>query len=567
MKKSLFTLFALLAIATGAKADVEINETNFPDQAFRNFLLAQDYGNDGKLTDAEIANITSLDLRNKGIASLRGIKYFTAVKELRISDNQIGEAEMEHVVRELPKQEKATAYVYNLSSGTEKNCMSIVQYLAATEKGWAAYYTYNIGGYETPQPMLMFSPTIVAVEINEENFPDANFRKWITDTNHGYSYRGLRYLTYEDIEGVISIYPKDMGIESMKGIEYFTALLSLSCSGNNLTSLDLSKNTALTSLKCDNNQLTALDLLNNTALTDLHCNFNELTALDLSKNTELKRFYCESNRLTALDLSKNTELTIMDCCMNQIETLDLSKNTALTKLTCYENGLNTLNLPKSTALTSLECRSNPLTALDVSQNTALTFLDCSSTYLSTLDLSKNTELTELKCSRDDLTALDVSNNTKLTKLYCDNNRLLSLDVSNCPGLTILDCYCNNINVDNMYTLIASLPKNTTDKEHKLRVMYNSRDEGNVCTKAQVAFAKALGWTPYWYYREWVPYEGGEPYMNGDVNHDGAVDVADISRIITVMADSSAYSAPADVNFDGAVDVADISAVITLMAGK
>ena len=116
-------------------------------------------------------------------------------------------------------------------------------------------------------------------------------------------------------------------------------------------------------------------------------------------------------------------------------------------------------------------------------------------------------------------------------------------------------------------LIASLPKNTTDEEYIFYVMYNSQDEGNVCTKAQVAFAKALGWTPYWYYREWVPYEGGEPYMNGDVNHDGAVDVADISRIITVMADSSAYSAPADVNFDGAVDVADISAVITLMAGK
>lgn len=239
----------------------------------------------------------------------------------------------------------------------------------------------------------------------------------------------------------------------------------------------------------------------------------------------------------------------------------------LEKLYCEKNSITALNMMKNTELTELNCNENQLTTLIVTKNTKLTKLYCEKNKLATLDVTKHTELTELKCKRNQLTTLDVTKNTELTKLYCDNNRLLSLDVTNCPGLTILDCYCNNINVDNMYTLIASLPKNTTDKEHKLRVMYNSRDEGNVCTKAQVAFAKALGWTPYWYYREWVPYEGGEPYMNGDVNHDGAVDVADISRIITVMADSSAYSAPADVNFDGAVDVADISAVITLMAGK
>ena len=58
----------------------------------------------------------------------------------------------------------------------------------------------------------------------------------------------------------------------------------------------------------------------------------------------------------------------------------------------------------------------------------------------------------------------------------------------------------------------------------------------------------------------------EAGLEGDVNGDGAVDVADISSIITVMANSSDDSA-ADVNGDGAVDVADISAVITIMASN
>ena len=53
---------------------------------------------------------------------------------------------------------------------------------------------------------------------------------------------------------------------------------------------------------------------------------------------------------------------------------------------------------------------------------------------------------------------------------------------------------------------------------------------------------------------------------GDVNGDGAVDVADIAEIIDVMAKGT-NDAKADVNGDGAVDVADISAIISIMAGE
>ena len=56
---------------------------------------------------------------------------------------------------------------------------------------------------------------------------------------------------------------------------------------------------------------------------------------------------------------------------------------------------------------------------------------------------------------------------------------------------------------------------------------------------------------------------------GDVNGDGAIDVADIAAIIDVMAGTtvpgSSVPGNADVNADGAVDVADIAKVISLMA--
>ena len=57
-------------------------------------------------------------------------------------------------------------------------------------------------------------------------------------------------------------------------------------------------------------------------------------------------------------------------------------------------------------------------------------------------------------------------------------------------------------------------------------------------------------------------------VEGDVNGDGAVNVADISSIISVMAgDNEELRAAADVNGDGNVDVADISTVITIMAAN
>jgi uncharacterized repeat protein (TIGR02543 family) len=100
----------------------------------------------------------------------------------------------------------------------------------------------------------------------------------------------------------------DSGISDLSGIEYFTALAKLSCTSNQLTALDVSKNTALTELRCEYNQLTALDLSKNTALTYLSCGNNQLTTLDVSKNTALTNLGCDHNQLTTLDLSKNTAL-------------------------------------------------------------------------------------------------------------------------------------------------------------------------------------------------------------------------------------------------------------------
>lgn len=93
-------------------------------------------------------------------------------------------------------------------------------------------------------------PSTNDIKINESNFPDANFRNYLTN-NFGTG--GV--IADDQIKNITSLDLSRKGICSLKGIEFFTALTSLRCDNNNLTSLDVSKNTSLKKLRADNNQL------------------------------------------------------------------------------------------------------------------------------------------------------------------------------------------------------------------------------------------------------------------------------------------------------------------------
>ena len=215
------------------------------------------------------------------------------------------------------------------------------------------------------------------VEIDKTNFPDDKFRNWMLHQEYGND--GI--LTDMEIANVTYISVSNKGIQSMKGIEYFTALITLWCDKNKLTTLDVSQNTALTWLECSDNQLTIVDVSKNTMLYSLHCANNQLTTLDVTQNTVLAQLDCSNNQLMKLDLSKNTEMINLTCDRNQLTTLDVSKNTALTWL---------------------ECSDNQLTVVDVSKNTELEYLYCGSNQLTTLDMSKNKKLVQLMCYRNQI---------------------------------------------------------------------------------------------------------------------------------------------------------------------
>ena len=72
--------------------DVPIDETHFPDTNFRNYLLSQDFGKDGLITDSEIDNITTLEgiVYENELESLKGIEFFTSLQELYLAWQSIG---------------------------------------------------------------------------------------------------------------------------------------------------------------------------------------------------------------------------------------------------------------------------------------------------------------------------------------------------------------------------------------------------------------------------------------------------------------------------------------------
>ena len=310
-------------------------------------------------------------------------------------------------------------------------------------------------------------PPEKTIAIDKANFPDDNFREYLLNQDYGQD--GV--LTETEIMFIDDMDVYDMEISSLQGIEYFTALTMLDCEDNELTTLDISKNTALVKLYCSMNYLTSLDITNNVALKCLSCYDNELTSLDVSKNTALTFLDCEENKITALDISMCTELKSLTCGDNELTQLDISNLTYLESLNCYYNNLTTL------------------------------------------DVSNNPNLEYLNCENNQLSSLDISNNPNLGLVFCDGNQLTSLDFTNNPLLYFVSLTRNKISGQNMDNLISSLLQYTETPEPIIDLIdYSEGDEENVCTKTQVAAIKAKGWKPRYYNEEedeWTEYEGSD----------------------------------------------------------
>ena len=318
-----------------------------------------------------------------------------------------------------------------------------------------------------------------SVTINSTNFPDANFRSYVSSR---FDSNSDGVLSESELAAVKGLYVDNQNISSLDGVEFFTELKTLSCGGNSFSTLWLDKNTALEQLYCYNcpnlsalylnghSSLKGLYVYNDTSMTSLQCFNCSLTNLNVIGCSALKYLYCYGNQLTALDLTGCTNLGTLYCSDNPMTSLDVSGLTKLERLNCRDCGLTSLKTDGCTALEELCCSGNALTKLDVSglgslksldtsDCTDLKILHCSRCALTKLDVIGCTALTDISAYDNDLTSVNVSHNTALDYLDLDDNRLAVLDVSDNTALTSLFCSGNQLTTLNI------------DKNKALKVLY------------------------------------------------------------------------------------------------
>ena len=196
---------------------------------------------------------------------------------------------------------------------------------------------------------------------------------------------------------------------NLDGIENFTALKSLQCRGNLLTSLDISNNLALENLNCGSNNFVTLTISNLPNLNSLVVAPNNvLTELSINNLPSLTEFNLHSS---SWDTAPN--LVTLDC-----------SNNALTSLKLY------YGMDSHDNIKNLNCSNNALTTLDIREVT-LHQLDVSHNQLATLQTYYNSlgSIEVLNIAHNNFVEFTVGS-PELSDFQFINNPLLTLSVDN-----------------------------------------------------------------------------------------------------------------------------------------
>ena len=296
---------------------------------------------------------------------------------------------------------------------------------------------------------------IVPVKIDAKTFPDPKFRALLLGRD--YDRNGDGTLDKQEIIYLRNIYCQNMGIKSLKGIEYLKELRGIYCMDNEIADWDLSHNKLLTGIWCsgnkfskldftglddliwvychDNPNLTTLNVRNNPKMAYIECNTTPLKDLDVTQNPELEHLMCGSCGLKKLDLTHNPKLQHLDAFRNKFTSLDLSHNPLMKRLDIWDNEqLGNVNINNMKGLQTYNCAKTGIKKLDVTHHPELYKLICSYNSITSLDLSKNPKLVILQCQNNALTSLNLSKNPQLRFLWAAYNKFTSLDLSSNPYL-------------------------------------------------------------------------------------------------------------------------------------
>ena len=272
-----------------------LNSSYFPDQNFRTKLY-NSYFNKGYINSTDVINTTSLNVSGCNISDLTGLIYFTYLRNLNCSSN-------------------------NLSS------------LPTLSNVLTSLFCNN--NQLTALPTL--PSTIQTLYAGSNKF------------NGQLSITGKPNLTTLDVSNNTMITILNCSGNALTSLSYYgcTALKNLNCSSNNLSSLPALP-IGLTNLYCNNNKLTSLPDLPD-GLTVIDCSYNQLTSLPMPPS-DISSLNVRGNLFTTLGIWGRTKLKYLDC----------SSCSKLTTLDCANNALTSLNIANCPALSVLQINNNQL---------------------------------------------------------------------------------------------------------------------------------------------------------------------------------------------------------------
>lgn len=238
---------------------IAINEKNFPDENFRDYVAGEwDKNQDKYFSPSEIANAKWISCDNKEISNLKGIEFFTNIWLLECYYNNLTTIDLSN--------NKKLSYI---------NCHHN-QLKELDVSGLPLLKTFYCGHNALPS---------IDVSKNEK---------------------------LEDFDC------QDNHLDTLD-VSQNKELVELSCGDNNLTELDVSENKKLKELWFYRDNLSNLDLGNQIELEVLSCVGNPLSVLDVSANTKLKKLFVSNTNLTSLDAKNHTALATFvgkDCSYN-----------------------------------------------------------------------------------------------------------------------------------------------------------------------------------------------------------------------------------------------------------
>ena len=259
------------------ETSLPINEDNFPDPNFRDYIKTSKASGRDVLTVEQQRNVTAIEINNKGVSDLKGIEAFPNLKELNCGNNSIQKLDL----RQNPELEKL---ICNTNQLTQLD-------LSKNPK----IYHLICSGNQLKQLDVSHLKDLVTLDCS-----------------------------HNDLE--------QLDVKNSK------SLVALNCSSNRLTELDVdvTHKPSLARVECQNNQLTSLILGQNKLLEKLNCAHNQLTQLNLNNMISLKELNCFNNQLTALDVSSSPELTTLWLGDNHLTSLNLDNNPKL-NVTTYSD--------------------------------------------------------------------------------------------------------------------------------------------------------------------------------------------------------------------------------------